>query len=94
MTTTTGHRALHPVATDETWDWGRDVRAGMLFTIDGSYLRVRSRRGALGHRAPEQPDPDDVVTLCRAVGAGRQVLVVADDPATAGCLLALRRGGD
>ena len=90
MTTGNGPRVLHPVATDGTWDWGRDVRAGMLFAIDGGYLRVRSLRGEPGRKSPELPDRDDVLKLCRAVGAGQRVCIVADDPATAGCLMAGR----
>jgi len=64
------------------WDWGRDVRPGMLFVIDGSYLRVRSRRGP--RASPRQPDPDDVLRLCRAVGQGRAVSLDLTDPATRG----------
>jgi hypothetical protein len=68
------------------WDWGRDVRPGMLFTIDGSWVRVRGRRGAVGRQRPDLPDADDLLQLCRAVGAGRVVRLVVSDPATAGCL--------
>lgn len=84
-------RELVPVPPDETWSWSDDVRAGMLFTIDGAYLRVGTRRGPRGAYMPDVPDADDVLRLCRAAGAGRRVCIVIDDPATAGWLMARRR---
>jgi len=66
------------------WDWGRDVRPGMLFRIDANYLRVGSRRGP--RASPSEPDPDDVLRLCRAVGRGAAVALDMSDPATLGCL--------
>jgi hypothetical protein len=72
------------------WDWGRDVRPGMLFRIDEArFLRVRARRGP--RASPDEPDPDDVLALCRALGAGSRVRLDGADPATRGWLQA-RRG--
>ncbi len=84
-------RQLLPIPHDDAWSWSDDVRAGMLFTIDGSYLRVGTRRGPHGRFAPDVPDADDVLRLCRAAGAGREVCLVTDDPATAGWLMVRRR---
>jgi len=67
------------------WDWGRDVRPGMLFRIDDErFVRVRARRGP--RASPDEPDPDDVLSLCRALGAGRRVSLEQADPATRGWL--------
>jgi len=60
------------------------VRPGMLFRIDGGFLRVGSRRGV--RASPGEPDPDDVLRLCRAVGRGAEVVLDLSDPATRGCL--------
>lgn len=69
----------------EGWDWGRDVRPGMLFRIDDdAWVRVRARRGPRAR--PSDPDPDDVLALCRALGAGRRVVLDRADPATRGWL--------
>jgi hypothetical protein len=84
-------RQLVAVPPDAEWSWSADVRAGMLFTIDGSYLRVGTRRGPRGAYTPDVPDADDVLRLCRASGAGREVCMVVDDPATAGWLMERRR---
>ena len=84
-------RELLPVPPDASWSWSDDVRAGMLFTIDGSYLRVGTRRGPQGAYMPEVPDADDLLRLCRAAGAGRRVCMVADDPATAGWWMVRRQ---
>lgn len=74
--------ADEPIVPADGWDWGRDVRPGMLFRIDDGWLRVRARRGPRAR--PEQPDPDDVLALCRALGAGRRVRLDVADPATKG----------
>jgi hypothetical protein len=70
------------------WDWGRHVRAGMLFALGGGgTLRVHPRSG--GHHHPDEPDPHDVLLLLRRLRGGAPVRLVVDDPATDGWLRAM-----
>lgn len=74
---------------EPAWDWGRHVFAGMLFQVDGRYVRVHGRSGVRLNQGPSDPCPHDVRTICRALGAGSDVRVCVEDPATMGCLSVL-----